>query len=296
MSRRLLRPEDRLGAQRLLPRHGPAPMTIGLLHLQRTAGNRATTSLLASSGCAPLAVQRHAAASLLNTFSGGGLGTVTFTPANRSSVTGSLTFRSGRTNGLSEIGAGGVGRPHRPPGLRNLLLSGGLSQVIFTPDDGGAQMTGDLSFRSGRLNELHELDVQRHSAPGLTNAFGAGGLSDVIFTSDAGVAVAGDISFGAGRVGSLVEHGGPKPKPRPPKDNLLSYSRRSKGERVRELQRLLNLNGGSVIVDGDFGRATDVAVREFQRTQGLRPDGVVGPATLSALSWDRRRHRELDTG
>jgi len=296
MRRRLLRPEDRALGPEVSPQRQPAPLDSGLLHLQRTAGNTATGSLLGTARTAPVAIQRHAAASLLNTFGTGGLSRVTFTPSNGASVTGSLTFQSGRTSGLSEVGGAGPGRPHRAPGLRNLLLSGGLSQVIFTPDDGSPPMSGSVSFRSGRMNELHELGVQRHAAPGLTNAFGAGGFSDVIFTPDEGQPITGDISFGSGRFGALAEHGAPKPKPTPQNDNLLSYSRRSKGERVRELQRLLNLNGATVTVDGDFGRGTDVAVREFQRTAGLTPDGVVGPATLSALSWDRRRrHREYET-
>jgi hypothetical protein len=52
----------------------------------------------------------------------------------------------------------------------------------------------------------------------------------------------------------------------------------SRGESVKQLQSLLGLG-----VDGDFGPATDKAVRAYQTAHGLEPDGKVGPATWKLL-------------
>ena len=60
----------------------------------------------------------------------------------------------------------------------------------------------------------------------------------------------------------------------------------AKGRQVKALQTLLIGYGyscGSSGVDGDFGSATDKAVRAFQKAKGLTVDGVVGPATWGKL-------------
>ncbi|KAB8335619.1 peptidoglycan-binding protein [Scytonema tolypothrichoides VB-61278] len=56
------------------------------------------------------------------------------------------------------------------------------------------------------------------------------------------------------------------------------------GSTVRTLQRLLISNGYFVQVDGVFGALTEVAVRAFQSSRGLKADGVVGPRTWALLS------------
>jgi hypothetical protein len=57
-----------------------------------------------------------------------------------------------------------------------------------------------------------------------------------------------------------------------------------KGPQVKRLQRFLRLFGYSTgKVDGDYGPATQAAVKRFQAASKLTADGVVGPATLKAL-------------
>jgi len=55
------------------------------------------------------------------------------------------------------------------------------------------------------------------------------------------------------------------------------------GDAVRNLQQALSTAGLAVTVDGTFGTTTDLAVRQFQQQKGLTVDGIVGPATRSAL-------------
>ena len=59
----------------------------------------------------------------------------------------------------------------------------------------------------------------------------------------------------------------------------------TKGPEVRRLQQQLARLGYDVgTVDGEFGPATDRAVKAFQRDRKLTSDGVVGPLTAAALA------------
>ncbi len=74
-------------------------------------------------------------------------------------------------------------------------------------------------------------------------------------------------------------------------DRLLSYSvaRPFVGDDVATLQqRLLDMGFDPGRCDGIFGRATEAALKEFQRNVGLRADGTLGPGTLRALEQLRR--------
>lgn len=58
----------------------------------------------------------------------------------------------------------------------------------------------------------------------------------------------------------------------------------SQGSAVEQLQTTLNEHGASLAVDGKFGKLTHGAVKDFQRSHGLKIDGIVGPETRGALN------------
>jgi N-acetylmuramoyl-L-alanine amidase len=59
---------------------------------------------------------------------------------------------------------------------------------------------------------------------------------------------------------------------------MMTYKKGDKGEIVKQIQRALHL-----LPDGIFGKITEEAVRAFQSENGLKVDGIVGPATLAKL-------------
>lgn len=78
----------------------------------------------------------------------------------------------------------------------------------------------------------------------------------------------------------------PDPDPEPTPIWRPTIRKGNKGDVVRECQRMLDKLGynlGICGVDGDYGTATDAAVRAFQREHGLVVDGVCGPMTWDAL-------------
>lgn len=76
------------------------------------------------------------------------------------------------------------------------------------------------------------------------------------------------------------------PEPTPVPATRKTIRRGSKGDLVKECQTMLYKLGydlGSYGIDGDFGKATEAAVRSFQSDHRLTVDGIVGPATWDAL-------------
>lgn len=96
-------------------------------------------------------------------------------------------------------------------------------------------------------------------------------------------AKAGQASF------TLSGKGGPGPKPAPfapppeSKQPTLRPKDQSPDGWVEYAQQLLNKNGAHLKVDGNFGPATEKAVRDFQQSKGCQVDGVIGNETWSML-------------
>jgi putative chitinase len=59
--------------------------------------------------------------------------------------------------------------------------------------------------------------------------------------------------------------------------------RGSQGEAVGTLQTMLQKLNFGLVIDQDFGPATELAVTRVQRDHGLEADGIVGPMTWDAL-------------
>lgn len=85
----------------------------------------------------------------------------------------------------------------------------------------------------------------------------------------------------------LVNYGG-EAEPEPdPGDQLPTLRRGSKGLYVTKMQTELKQRGydlGPYGIDGDFGKATEAAVRQFQKDWGLTQDGICGPKTWKMLT------------
>lgn len=86
---------------------------------------------------------------------------------------------------------------------------------------------------------------------------------------------------------ALAADGGATPAPLPPPapSGPRTLQRGVKGDDVRQWQDQLNHVGPyGLVLDGDFGPATESATRSFQSTHGCTADGVVGSQTRQAMA------------
>jgi hypothetical protein len=64
----------------------------------------------------------------------------------------------------------------------------------------------------------------------------------------------------------------------------LPVSRGAKGKQIRFVQEWLCLHGFAVVIDGEFGPATEQCVKEFQRKASLNATGIVDSTTFERLT------------
>ena len=96
---------------------------------------------------------------------------------------------------------------------------------------------------------------------------------------------------GIAKVAGLKKKEAPTDKPAEKKEEVCSVNikvlkKGAKGAEVKALQILLigyGFSCGSYGADGDFGSATDKAVRAYQKAKGLSVDGICGPMTWNKL-------------
>lgn len=62
-----------------------------------------------------------------------------------------------------------------------------------------------------------------------------------------------------------------------------TYALGDKGPKVKIIQEWLCLHEQQIRPDGDFGPATDYALRQFQKALGMPENGLVDEATFNAL-------------
>ena len=90
-----------------------------------------------------------------------------------------------------------------------------------------------------------------------------------------------EIDYGTGDTSAEAAAGGQRAQKATTKRTTLRKG--SKGAEVRALQELLNALAYGLDADGIFGKATEAAVRDFQKINGLSVDGIVGAQTWAAL-------------
>lgn len=62
-----------------------------------------------------------------------------------------------------------------------------------------------------------------------------------------------------------------------------TLQQRHKGKQVKLVQEWLSIHGFHLAIDGDFGPATEYAVRRFQKKKNVGADGIVGAETFNLL-------------
>ncbi|MFG1669793.1 protein kinase [Streptomyces sp. Y7] len=164
---------------------------------------------------------------------------------------------------------------------------------------GGAQALappGESASPSGKKKESEkaaprESETVASVSASATSAAGEGGGRPT--PGDTASATSGNGGGGGGTPAGTPTPTAPTTPATPPWNSQCTYYSGTeltdygdKGQRVVQVQCMLTKRGysvGSSGVDGEFGTATQAAVKQFQGAKGLEVDGEVGPNTWAAL-------------
>mgnify|MGYP000903205519 CR=1 FL=1 len=171
-----------------------------------------------------------------------------------------------------------------------VLLAGCTTKPDNTNNSSaGAGYNGDLPWDI--LATVPPVDVTATAEIGITTPGPSDAVSSVMpWNTQDGTATSGipglvtltppPINQG---VATMVPTSEPTATPRPTATPLI-LKLGSKGAEVRTLQTKLRSLGYMRTIDGDFGEGTEKALKSFQSRNGLRADGVAGPATMTKLN------------
>lgn len=162
------------------------------------------------------------------------------------------------------------------PGLSN--HEGGLALDVEDPDGWQPFMQAHGWKRLGRDFDYPHYDYRILAGTRQDlNQLGIKAFQSLWNKHNPGDLITADGTFGpntAARLGQSPANGFGMP-------DVAILRRNDRGKEVLALQQALGLTGEAA--DGDFGPQTEAAVKSFQASKGLSPDGVAGPSTLAAL-------------
>ncbi|TMW69887.1 L,D-transpeptidase family protein [Alteribacter natronophilus] len=161
----------------------------------------------------------------------------------------------------------------------------------YTVSDGkntAVPVSGGTTLRLGSKGEAvkdlqRQLEAAGYSTKGIDGSFGPATQAAVRkFQSDKKLKVDG---IAGPQTRNALADTAKKTTPAEPKSSSSPVLKRgSSGKAVSDLQRALTDKGYSTKgIDGKFGPATEAAVRNFQRANGLKVDGVAGAQTWGKL-------------